>query len=150
MQDFNFCMKTENNLDDEGSLPWFSTMLNFDWASKDPSKIKKQVSVESMIVEIMSHLKYCIIVHIWNQLLLAFSLENLLWPYSNRQSRGFIAFSLDNLLTLRRSRGHGFCTARLKLKLIYWKNVKIILDLPGMKYCKLKIFNSWQKNIVFD
>ena len=34
-------MKTENNLDDEGTLPWFCNMLNFDWASRDPSKIKK-------------------------------------------------------------------------------------------------------------
>ena len=41
MQDYNFCMKTENNLDDEGTLPWFCNMLNFEWASRDPSKIKK-------------------------------------------------------------------------------------------------------------
>ena len=34
-------MKTENNLDDEGTLPWFCNMLNFEWASRDPSKIKK-------------------------------------------------------------------------------------------------------------
>jgi hypothetical protein len=40
MQDFNFCMKTENNLDDEGTLPWLCNMLNFDWASRDPAKIK--------------------------------------------------------------------------------------------------------------
>ena len=39
-------MKTENNLDDEGTLPWFCNMLNFDWASRDPSKIKKQGAFE--------------------------------------------------------------------------------------------------------
>ena len=47
MQDFAFCMKTENNQDDEATLPWFANILNFDWASRDPHKIKSQGSVES-------------------------------------------------------------------------------------------------------
>ena len=41
MQDFKFCMKTEQNLEDKGTLSWFSTILGFDWASNDPNKIKK-------------------------------------------------------------------------------------------------------------
>ena len=41
MQDFSFCMKTENNPDDEGTLPWFCGILNFDWASNEASKIKR-------------------------------------------------------------------------------------------------------------
>ena len=42
MQDYNFCMKNESNLDDEGTLVYFCQLLNFSWASKDPSKIKRQ------------------------------------------------------------------------------------------------------------
>ena len=53
MQDYAFCMKTENNQDDEGTLPWFANILNFDWASRDPHKIKSQGSVESKPIEML-------------------------------------------------------------------------------------------------
>ena len=46
MQDYSFCMKTENNQDDEGTLPWFASILNFEWASRDASKIKKAGNFE--------------------------------------------------------------------------------------------------------
>ena len=46
MQDYAFCMKTENNQDDEGTLPWMANLLNFDWASRDASKIKKSGNFE--------------------------------------------------------------------------------------------------------
>ena len=46
MQDYNFCMKTENNQDDEGTLPWFACILNFTWASREPSKIKQAGNFE--------------------------------------------------------------------------------------------------------
>ena len=35
-------MKTEQNHEDEGTLPWFATVLGFDFASNDAHKIKKQ------------------------------------------------------------------------------------------------------------
>ena len=48
MQDYSFCMKTENNQDDEGTLPWIAGILNFDWASREASKIKKQGNFEKV------------------------------------------------------------------------------------------------------
>ena len=46
MQDYKFCMKTEQNHEDEGTLPWFATVLGLDFASNDPHKIKKQGQFE--------------------------------------------------------------------------------------------------------
>ena len=46
MQDYSFCMKSEKNLDDEGTLPWFAKILNLGWASREASKIKKQGNFE--------------------------------------------------------------------------------------------------------
>ena len=48
MQDFKFCMKRNQNLEDVGTLPWFSAILGLDFASNDPHTIKKQVSAESL------------------------------------------------------------------------------------------------------
>lgn len=41
MQDYKFCMKTEQNLEDQGTLSWFATILGFDWATNEAKKIKK-------------------------------------------------------------------------------------------------------------
>ena len=46
MQDYSFCMKAENNQDDEGTLPHFKNILNFDWASRDAAKIKSDGNFE--------------------------------------------------------------------------------------------------------
>ena len=35
MQDYKFCMKTEQNLEDEATLPWFAAILGLDFASND-------------------------------------------------------------------------------------------------------------------
>ena len=45
-QDFKFCMQKEQNMDDEGTLPWFSTILGFDWASNKAQKIKRDGNFE--------------------------------------------------------------------------------------------------------
>ena len=46
MQDYKFCMKTEQNLEDEATLPWFAAILGLDFASNDQHKIKKQGNFE--------------------------------------------------------------------------------------------------------
>ena len=46
MQDYKFCMKSEQNLDDEGTLGYIAAILGLAFASNDPQKIKKQGNFE--------------------------------------------------------------------------------------------------------
>ena len=46
MQDFKFCMKSEQNHDDEGTMSWFTAILGFGFATNDPQKIKKAGNFE--------------------------------------------------------------------------------------------------------
>ena len=39
-QDFKFCLKKEQNLEDVGSLAWFTNILGLDWVSNNAQKIK--------------------------------------------------------------------------------------------------------------
>ena len=39
-------MRSEQNLEDEGTLPWFANILAFSFASNDAHKIKKQGNFE--------------------------------------------------------------------------------------------------------
>ena len=41
MQDFKFCMQSEQNLDDKGTLGNIAAILGLDWASNEANKIKK-------------------------------------------------------------------------------------------------------------
>jgi hypothetical protein len=41
-------MKTEQNLEDEATLPWFAAILGLDFASNDQHKIKKQGNFEKV------------------------------------------------------------------------------------------------------
>ena len=39
-QDYKFCLKKEQNLEDVGSLAWFINILGLDWVSNNAQKIK--------------------------------------------------------------------------------------------------------------
>ena len=42
-QDYKFCLKEEQNLEDEGTLSWFATIQGLDWVSNKAQKIKVRI-----------------------------------------------------------------------------------------------------------